>query len=189
MKMRKMMIRLLNLGVREVALKMKNKKGFLLAEETLKIIIALISLGFLVYFLGALYFANQDSKELEQAESSLEFLIKEINDGRDEVTIFNPEDWILISWPYEDDRRFPDSCNEKDCICISKDPNILEQVWFGVVESGVINIFFEYSEEGFCLENPQKFIVKKNGDEQQPIVIESPLQLKITNNIITKNES
>ena len=66
-----------------------NKKGFLLAEETLKIIIALISLGFLVYFLGALYFANQDSKELEQAKASLEFLVKEINDGRKEVTIFN----------------------------------------------------------------------------------------------------
>ena len=66
----------------------KNRKGFLLAEETLKIILAVISIGFLVYFLSALYFANQNSEELEQAEASLEFLINEINSGSDKVEIY-----------------------------------------------------------------------------------------------------
>ena len=32
-----------------------NRKGFLLAEETLKIILALIAITFLVYFLVSLY--------------------------------------------------------------------------------------------------------------------------------------
>ena len=55
--------------------KMKCKKGFLLVEETLKIIIALISLIFLVYFLVSLYMANQNAKNLEWAKSSLNHLI------------------------------------------------------------------------------------------------------------------
>ena len=63
----------------------KNKKGFLLAEETLKIILALICIVFLVYFLVYLYFSNVDSKKLEQAKSSLDYLFKEINSGVNSV--------------------------------------------------------------------------------------------------------
>ena len=111
---------------------MKNKNGFLLAEETLKIIIAVISIGFLVYFLTALYFTNQSSKELEQAESSLEFLIKEINGDREEVLIYNPKGWAITNWPhdvkksrvvYDEEIKndFPKKCLNngwKECLCI-----------------------------------------------------------------------
>ena len=76
------------------------RKGFLLAEETLKIIIAVISIGFLVYFLAALYFANRDAEKLEQAGASLEFLISEVNLQREEVVLYNPEGWVLTSWPH-----------------------------------------------------------------------------------------
>ena len=134
-----------------------NKKGFLLAEETLKIIIALISLGFLVYFLGALYFANQDSKELEQAKASLEFLVKEINDGRKEVTIFNPSPsfdnfgvvigaWDLIS--FSSGKTMPNSCSNlkwNSCLCICKEVDDCDEKGICresdiTVEGGVIEI-------------------------------------------------
>src|SRR3989338_4460161 len=59
-------------------MKKNEKRGFLLAEETLKIIIAVISIGFLIYFLAALYFASRDAEKLEQAGASLEFLINDI---------------------------------------------------------------------------------------------------------------
>ncbi len=108
-----------------------NKKAFLLAEETLKIVIALISISFLVYFLSSLYFANQDSKELELAEASLQHLIGEINSGIGEVEIYNPEGWVLSSWPHkvlkgtigfrEEVNDIPNSCSNlgwKNCICI-----------------------------------------------------------------------
>ena len=48
-----------------------DKKGFLLGEETLKIIVAVVCLGFLVYFLSALYFSNANSKEKIQAEETI----------------------------------------------------------------------------------------------------------------------
>jgi len=170
---------------------MKNKHGFLLAEETLKIIIAVISIGFLVYFLTALYFTNQDSKELEQAEASLEFLIKEINDDRKEVTIFNPEDWVILSWPHGNENKLPDSCSSlkwESCICITKDIKLGEQLLSLLPFTDDISEKFLYQsdEEGVCRENTKEFIVKKDGNKQQPIIIESPLQLKINDKTITR---
>ena len=112
---------------------MRNKNGFLLAEETLKIIIALISISFLIYFLTALYFANQGNKDLEKAEASLEFLIEEINAGREQVEIYNPNGWWITSWPVEQKSSkigriffkegifIPNSCSNlgwKNCVCI-----------------------------------------------------------------------
>lgn len=172
---------------------MKCKRGFLLAEETLKIIIALISISFLIYFLTALYFTSQNSKGLEQAEASLEFLIKEINDGRDEVEIYNPKDWVILSWPYGNENKLPNSCSNLgwgDCVCITKDLNLGTQLLSLLpFTENVIDKFLDRSDkEGVCRENTQKFIVKGDVNEQSPIVIESPMTLIIDyeNKKITK---
>ncbi len=74
---------------------MKNKKGFLLAEETLKMIIAVISIGILAYLLFSLYNAEGSSQDEQFAEATLERLITEILNGAEEVAVYNPEDWIL----------------------------------------------------------------------------------------------
>jgi len=109
-----------------------NKKAFLLAEETLKMVIALISISFLIYFLSALYFTNQTSKGLELAEATLENLIESANSGIEEVEIYNPEGWVLSSWPhdvkksrvvYDEEIKndFPNACSNlgwKNCVCI-----------------------------------------------------------------------
>ena len=44
-----------------------DKKGFLLAEETLKIILAVIAIGFLAYLLVSIYFNYRENKDLEMA--------------------------------------------------------------------------------------------------------------------------
>ena len=96
-----------------------NKRGFLLAEEVMKIIIAVIALGLLSYLLFSLYNLNRTSDELELAESSLEHLVQELNSGRDEIEIFNPKGWILSSWSSGGD--IPLSCSGvgwESCICI-----------------------------------------------------------------------
>ena len=119
-----------------------NRQGFLLAEETLKIVIALISISFLVYFLTSLYMSNQNSKDLELAKASLEHLISEINSleaGKSkEVEIYNPNGWVIASWPRKvlkgtigfrqevDD--WPKSCSNMNwdkCICICEDTLVL----------------------------------------------------------------
>ena len=150
---------------------MKNKNGFLLAEETLKIVIALISITFLIYFLTALYFENQISEELEQAEASLKFLVSEINDGREEVTIYNPEGWWIISWPYEG--IMPDTCSNpewENCICIFP-----KGIFTNTVEG-----YKEDGDEGECKEISKAAIVSSLDDKQSPIKIENPpLKLNI----------
>ncbi len=115
----------------------KNKRGFLLAEETLKIIIAVISIGFLVYFLVSLYNSNKSSKDLEEAEASLDFLIEQMNENIEDVEIYNPintldisDAWDIISWPNEyttgalfwkqTREGIPNSCsnlNWESCLC------------------------------------------------------------------------
>ena len=163
---------------------MKGKRGFLLAEETLKIILALISISFLIYFLTALYFSSQDSKELEQAEASLEFLIKEINAGREEVEIYNPEGWWIASWPFyqetnlftsiflEEGEIIPKSCSNlgwKNCICIYPKGFSLSKA--GNAENS--------DEKGICKEISKRTIVSST-EKQSPIkIINPPLTLNI----------
>lgn len=121
-----------------------NKRGFLLGEETLKIIIALICIVFLIYLLSALYFNYRDNKDLEMAKASLEHLIKEINAGSTEVEIYNPDGWYVSSWAGDDK---PDSCSTlgwDNCICICED----------LVRYKVnIDIATECDKKGTCLES------------------------------------
>ena len=172
-----------------------NKKGFLLAEETLKMIIALIAISFLIYFLTALYFSNQDSENLELAESSLEHLMEEINSESKEVLIFNPEGWVIISWPYEEENKLPNSCSNlgwESCVCIAEDINLGGRLASLLpFTTSVRDRFLENSDKkGICLENNKELLVKKEGENQQPIPIESPLTLKINyeEKTIMKNE-
>ena len=157
---------------------MKNKRGFLLAEETLKIIIAVISITFLVYFLGALYFSNKTSQDLELAKSSLKHLVDGINSGNTEVDIYNPKGWSLVSWPYEG--QIPDSCKNNgwtDCLCICNTPFI--------PTSGNFKDNCQNTEKSFCLNNNKKLVVEQDGS-QIPIKISSPpITLKIEDNIIS----
>lgn len=112
---------------------MKNNKGFLLVSETLKIIIAVICIGFLIYFLVHLYFANQEPKNLEFAKDSLNHLVEGINAKSSEIEIYNPQRWIIVSWPHDittggflglgtkREEGMPKSCSNlgwNNCICI-----------------------------------------------------------------------
>lgn len=85
-----------------------NKKGFLLAEETIKIVIALICIGFLVYFLVSLYFNSSNNKKLEFAKTSSEHIIEQFESGENEIEIYNPEGWFVFS--FKEDKNYV-------CIC------------------------------------------------------------------------
>ncbi|MFH1311187.1 MAG: hypothetical protein ABIH65_02170 [Nanoarchaeota archaeon] len=115
---------------------LKQKKGFLLAEETLKIILAIIAIGFLAYLLFSLYQANKGAEELDLAKESLNFLFQQINDKKTSVDIYNPDGWYINSWQnsYETGFLFwkstasgkPLSCSNlgwNSCICICEENN------------------------------------------------------------------
>jgi len=114
-----------------------NKRAFLLAEETLKIVIALICISFLVYFLVSLYITNQNDRDLEMAKASLSHLFEEINsiedEGVKEIEIYNPDGWVISLWPHKvmkgtygfrkEVRDIPKSCSNlgwESCLCICK---------------------------------------------------------------------
>jgi hypothetical protein len=148
-----------------------DKKGFLLAEETLKIILAVIAIGFLAYFLFSLYNANKTAKDLELAEDSLDFLFQEINVQRTGVDIYNPKGWIISSWS---SGQLPQSCPNlgwNSCICICKN---------NPFRSSELN---ECNIKGTCLENLQEFEIGP------PIQIKDPpitLSIDHQNKIISQ---
>lgn len=110
------------------------KRGMFLAETVVKVIIALICLILLVYLLYSIYSKGQDDEKLDQAKASLNFLIEELNQGRTQVEIYNPEGWHLGSWPHRVTNKFllwntgsgvemPNSCDSlgwNECLCICK---------------------------------------------------------------------
>jgi len=165
------------------------KRGFLLAEETLKIILAVIAIGFLAYLLFSIYAANRDSRNLELARSSLDFLIEEINDEKTEVEIYNPGNWVILSWSGIEGDDIPLSCSNigwESCICMTKDLSLPGKGWSRLPgTASEREKLLERSDEGVCRNNPEDFSVK------EPIKISSPpitLEVDYENKIIEKAE-
>ena len=160
---------------------MKNKKGLLLAETTLKIIIAVICLAFLAYFLMSLYFNKVDAENLELAKASLEHLVEEINAGNSGVEIYNPEGWVILSWPYEGEK--PSSCLNMgwdDCLCICDNPGIFDTAKDLFTGHNKIQSFAEECDEnGICLQSEFKI-------ERLIPISSPPVNLEIKDKEITK---
>ena len=100
-----------------------NKKGFLLGEETVKIILAVIVILFLVFFLVSLYNHYSSNKELKYAKASLNYLRAEINSGSERAEIYNPSGWYISSFPSTSSGHvwMPRECSSmgwENCICI-----------------------------------------------------------------------
>jgi len=102
----------------------KNKKGFLLAEETLKIVVALIAIVFLAYFLAQLYFAKIKGDKLEQAnallissQENLKAIMNNLSEGETKIKqVIEPSGWYMFSYSTGDTR--PNSCAGENCLCI-----------------------------------------------------------------------
>ena len=97
----------------------KNKTGFLLAEETLKVVIAVISISFLIYFLSSIYFSKINEQKKQHAEATLEKIYEKINNQQTEKeTLYDPTPfgWHLLGFVRQDKK--PNSCAEKNCLCI-----------------------------------------------------------------------
>ena len=95
-----------------------NKEGFLLAEETLKIILAVIAISFLAYFLTTLYFNSISNQKTINAEASFERIkdvIKNQESTNETVSDITPPGWGLFSFVGEEK---PNSCAGQNCLCI-----------------------------------------------------------------------
>lgn len=137
-----------------------DKKGFLLAEETLKIILAVIGIGFLVFLLGSIYFNASGENKLEHAkavlfesEESLESVIDSVrkeegslkNGSAEEFSFNNPQGWSMFSFIVREDEAIPNKCANKNCVCICNSKFIKED---NLLSKGQAR---ECSDEGACL--------------------------------------
>jgi hypothetical protein len=111
---------------------MKSKNGFLLGEETLKIIIAVICIIFLVILVISLYFSLTGSQDAKYAEGSKEKIVQEItrvNNGgiptANGTLIPNPAGWYIMSFLGNDKK--PNLCTGQNCICLCR--NILINIF------------------------------------------------------------
>ncbi|MEX0932664.1 MAG: hypothetical protein WDZ77_01010 [Candidatus Pacearchaeota archaeon] len=126
---------------------MKTKRAFLLAEETLKIVLALISIGFLVYFLSALYFSDNTSEDLKFAEASLSNLGDALSSKISELQIYNPQGWVLISFSVGNE-DFPRACSNfawENCLCLTNNLNLFKGVF---LDDEITCLETEYSIPG-----------------------------------------
>ncbi|MBR9701423.1 hypothetical protein GOV13_00710 [Candidatus Pacearchaeota archaeon] len=149
---------------------MKSRKGFLLAEEALKLVIALIAIGVLIYFLISLYLSYSTNKNLEFAKASLVHMIAKHEEGVTEVDIYNPYGWKISSWSFG---NLPNSCTNlgwENCLCICP-----EKWRKGEIE--------ECDKHGYCLKSNLEVIT--DGIE----IKGNPLKLKIEGKVLSKNEA
>lgn len=129
------------------------KKGFLLAETTIKIIIAVICIGFLVYLLFSLYYANVQEKKSEEAtivlvdspESVAVALDRVRETGvSEEKHIAKPNGWNVFS--YLGNEKKPNACVGDNCVCMCDEVSF--DNLFGIVENRQLS---ECDEDGICL--------------------------------------
>ena len=98
-----------------------NKNGFLLGEEKIKIILALLGIIILIYIITAFYLNTSNSNKITQAESSLNAVFEHIDIAKQEgssiLPIFVPTSWYLFTYSELDEK--PKLCAaDSDCICI-----------------------------------------------------------------------
>ena len=108
---------------------MNNKKGFLLAEETLKIVVAIICIIFLIYLLGAIYSSNVSSRKMGEATETLSrmnSIISSLEEGESESQdILDPTGWHLYSFV---EGEKPNSCLNNNCLCICDNSLLTSQL-------------------------------------------------------------
>lgn len=165
--------------------KKMNKRGFLLAEETLKLILAVIAIGFLVYLLFSLYFSVKASRDLELAKESLNFLMSEINAGRERVDIYNPKNWMITIWPHDvtragikTEKEFPKSCSNiglQSCICICKFSQFKPTITTDLTAEECDNAGICLDNKGFSIEEDEDV----GGGENTIEIKDPPVNLNI----------
>jgi hypothetical protein len=98
---------------------MRSKKGFLLGEYTLKIILAVLVLVLLFYLLFNLYSFQKDSQNKSDADASLTLITGKLAAAKQTsqpIVLLKPSEWVLLSYAKSESSK-PGICKES-CLCI-----------------------------------------------------------------------
>lgn len=144
-----------------------SKRGSLLSEETLKIVVALVCIVLLVSLLTGIYNNYNKNKELEMAKATLEGFTQSVSSKQSSFDVFNPTSSItkkfyLVVWD-SSALKIPASCENlgwKNCVCLCKTSsgfNIVNSLGkvIPVFRSDILENLREECSEWTCLNNPQ----------------------------------
>lgn len=155
---------------------MKNKKGFLLGEHTVDIVIAVLAITILVGLGVKLYGIFIDAKgDMAQAEGHMIEIMSIINElekqgsGEKYYVLLSPETWLLTGWPFTpllgEEEVLPKTCDNdwNNCLCFC-DFNLRDQILQGrsIGHEGVLDAC--ESSKAICKEIRQKELIV-NGKE------------------------
>jgi len=129
---------------------MKNKRGILLASETLKIVLAVVGIAILAYLLFALYSGNSKGQELVEAQNTLDQISATISKLKTnssyvgETFQLTPKGWAIFSFVQNEIK--PNQCSGQSCVCICD--KVSDFDFFGFLENRQEK---ECSKYGTCL--------------------------------------
>ena len=95
------------------------KRGMLLTEEVLKMIVAIVGLVLLAYFLVSFFYSDTNAKKQREATATLEEISKIISNldvSGGNITALQPQRWTLFGFVGQEKK--PNSCSGQNCICI-----------------------------------------------------------------------
>ena len=101
---------------------MRNKKGFLLGEFTLKTVIAVICIIFLIFLLVSMYNTFSGKTEIEHARADLKRIQEGINIALQTSQSYRfvftePKGWIITFFAQDG----PSSCFGQPCVCFCEE--------------------------------------------------------------------
>jgi len=100
-------------------MKSMKKRGMLLTEEVLKMVIAVIGLVLLSYFLVSFFYSDAREKKQRDATATIEEIadvISKLGVEGGNVTALQPQRWTLFSFTAAEKK--PNQCAGQNCICI-----------------------------------------------------------------------
>lgn len=146
-----------------------NKKGEMTTEEIVKIILAVIGIGLLLYLSTSLYGIFTSKPKMEQATKNLESIVEIVNTiGEEEIRSFiieSPRDWDVLS--FSENENPPVICNDIRCLCFCDGADREDCDDKGVCRgvSSSISISFLGRDYIDLEEIPQEIFIKKlNGE-------------------------
>lgn len=107
------------------------KKKAILMPETLKIILAVLAIGVLIYLAVSVFGIFRQQYKFEQAKKTLNNIFEQVSSSIEkkdfspkELLVVSPQDWTIISFPIiysrgDNSQTFkPEKCLKEYCLCI-----------------------------------------------------------------------
>lgn len=146
-----------------------NKRGFLLGEFTLKVLVAIVCIVVLLFLLFKVYQNFTGQNELMQADASLNALGEEItsavlNDEVRDYIILNPKGWVLVYFGVNDQR--PNKCNG-NCLCICEEKGFFGEQSSACDKKGMCkNVAYSVTgiDKSVKIDKPIGLSIKKDGN-------------------------